>query len=151
LWRVSPFLEESGVISEFHLVLGNSLLIGLLDEFVFALPLKFSIIFIFCAGYSRMRLPAIKFSGRIMYSRTFDSVQKAAAELLQALDEKNREIVQFPFGFDIEWKPSFHKGCFSIFSCFSITADYGNSDFLLVLSLITIVALSNIIKMHLKE
>ncbi|XP_027927632.1 Werner Syndrome-like exonuclease [Vigna unguiculata] len=56
-----------------------------------------------------MRLPAIKFSGRIMYSRTFDSVQKAAAELLQALDEKNREIVQFPFGFDIEWKPSFHK------------------------------------------
>jgi len=133
------------------LVIGNSLLIRLLDEFVFAFPLKFSIIFLSCAGYSRMRFPAIKFSGRIMYSRTFDSVQKAVAKLLQALDVKNREIVQFAIGFDIEWKPSFTKGCVSIFSCFSITADYGNSDFLLVLSLITIAALSNIIKMHLKE
>ncbi|BAT86670.1 hypothetical protein VIGAN_04434400 [Vigna angularis var. angularis] len=61
-------------------------------------------------GYSRMRLSAMKFSGRIMYSRTFDSVYKAAAKLLQALDEKNREIVQSAIGFDIEWKPSFTKG-----------------------------------------
>ncbi|KAL9332843.1 hypothetical protein ACSQ67_002453 [Phaseolus vulgaris] len=61
-------------------------------------------------GYSRMRLPAIKFNGRIMYSRTFDSVEKAAAKLLQALGEKNREIVQIAIGFDIEWKPSFTKG-----------------------------------------
>jgi len=65
-----------------------------------------------------MRLPAIKFSGRIMYSRTFDSVEKAAAKLLQALDVKNREIMQIAIGFDIEWKPSFTKGCFSVFSQF---------------------------------
>jgi len=53
-----------------------------------------------------------------MYSRTFDSVEKAAAKLLQALDVKNREIMQIAIGFDIEWKPSFTKGCFSVFSQF---------------------------------
>lgn len=132
---------------KFHLVLENSLLIWLLGEFVFALPLKFSILFLTCAGYSRMRLPAIKFSGRIMYSRTFDSVHKAAAKLLQALDEKNREIVQFAIGFDIEWKPSFTKGCFSIFSLFFNNCWLRQKRFpVSVESSVTVAALSNVIK-----
>nr|KYP57014.1 Werner syndrome ATP-dependent helicase isogeny [Cajanus cajan] len=61
-------------------------------------------------GYSRMRLPVLKFSGQIMYSRTFDAVEKAAAKLLQILEERKREMMQIVIGFDIEWKPTFKKG-----------------------------------------
>ncbi|KAK7311448.1 hypothetical protein RJT34_09595 [Clitoria ternatea] len=60
--------------------------------------------------YLRMRLPVMKFSGQIMYSRTFDDVEKAATRLLKFLDEKKREMSQIAIGFDIEWKPTFTKG-----------------------------------------
>ncbi|KAL4380285.1 hypothetical protein AHAS_Ahas04G0018200 [Arachis hypogaea] len=61
-------------------------------------------------GYSRMRLPVIKFAGQIMYSRTFADVEKSAEKLLKILEEKKRQMVQIPLGFDIEWKPSFRSG-----------------------------------------
>ncbi|KAK7331450.1 hypothetical protein VNO77_25675 [Canavalia gladiata] len=61
-------------------------------------------------GYSRMRLPVMKFSGQIMYSRTFDDVDKAATKLLKILEEKKREMAQIAVGFDIEWRPTFRKG-----------------------------------------
>ncbi|XP_057757696.1 3'-5' exonuclease [Arachis stenosperma] len=63
-----------------------------------------------CQGYSRMRLPVIKFAGQIMYSRTFADVEKSAEKLLKILEEKKRQMVQIPLGFDIEWKPSFRSG-----------------------------------------
>ncbi|MED6158962.1 hypothetical protein PIB30_037934 [Stylosanthes scabra] len=63
-----------------------------------------------CQGYSRMRLPVMKFGGQIMYSRTFADVEKAAEKLLKVLEEKKRSMVQIPLGFDIEWKPSFRSG-----------------------------------------
>ena len=62
-----------------------------------------------------MRLPVMKFSGQIMYSRTFDDVEKAATKLLKILEEKKREIVQIALGFDIEWRPTFKRGWFSCF------------------------------------
>ncbi|KAL2332608.1 hypothetical protein Fmac_013821 [Flemingia macrophylla] len=61
-------------------------------------------------GYSRMRLPVLKFSGQIMYSRTFETVEKAAAKLLKILEEKKRKMMQIVIGLDIEWKPTFRKG-----------------------------------------
>ncbi|KAK7387613.1 hypothetical protein VNO78_28532 [Psophocarpus tetragonolobus] len=61
-------------------------------------------------AYSNMRLPVIKFSGQIMYSRTFDAVENAATKLLQILHEKKTQMMEFAIGFDIEWKPTFRKG-----------------------------------------
>ncbi|XP_061369169.1 3'-5' exonuclease-like [Gastrolobium bilobum] len=61
-------------------------------------------------GYSRMKLPVMKFSGQIMYSRTFSDVEKAATKLLKILEEKKKETMQIAIGLDIEWKPSFRKG-----------------------------------------
>ncbi|KAJ1406604.1 Ribonuclease H-like superfamily [Sesbania bispinosa] len=57
-----------------------------------------------------MRLPELKFSGQIMYSRTFDDVQNAITRLLKFLEEKKREMVQIAIGLDVEWRPSFQKG-----------------------------------------
>lgn len=62
-----------------------------------------------------MQLPVMKFSGQIMYSRTFDGVEKAITELLKILEEKKREMMQTAIGIDIEWRPSFKKGWFSFF------------------------------------
>ncbi|XP_027334434.1 Werner Syndrome-like exonuclease isoform X2 [Abrus precatorius] len=61
-------------------------------------------------GYSSMRLPVMKFSGEIMYSRTFDDVEKAATKLLKILEDKKREMTRIAVGFDIEWRPTFRKG-----------------------------------------
>ncbi|KAI4344949.1 hypothetical protein L6164_012124 [Bauhinia variegata] len=61
-----------------------------------------------CQG--RMRLPIFKFSGRIMYSRTANEVEKAVMDLLKTLEEKKRDMAQIVLGFDIEWKPTFLKG-----------------------------------------
>ncbi|KAJ1404615.1 Ribonuclease H-like superfamily [Sesbania bispinosa] len=56
-----------------------------------------------------MRLPELKFSGQIMYSRTFDDVQSAITRLLKFLEEKKREMVQIAIGLDVEWRPTFQK------------------------------------------
>ncbi|XP_054805681.1 3'-5' exonuclease-like [Prosopis cineraria] len=71
-------------------------------------PLSFSLSP--CQGYSKMRLPIMKFAGKIMYSKTANGVEKAALELLNVLDAKKRNIEQIALGLDIEWRPSFRRG-----------------------------------------
>lgn len=66
------------------------------------------------AASVRMRYPAMKFGGRILYSRTKMEVEKAASELLQSFKAKKGEMGQVAIGFDIEWKPTMRKGLFSI-------------------------------------
>ena len=61
-------------------------------------------------GHSGVRLPEMKFSGRINYSRTANDVNRAAIELLKIVETKNRETGQIALGFDIEWKPTFRRG-----------------------------------------
>ncbi|CAI8598009.1 unnamed protein product [Vicia faba] len=61
-------------------------------------------------GHSKMRLPVMKFCGKIMYSRTFNDVEKAVTKFLKVIEEKKREMMQIAIGFDIEWKPTFRKG-----------------------------------------
>ncbi|CAL5203628.1 unnamed protein product [Lathyrus oleraceus] len=61
-------------------------------------------------GHSKMRLPVMKFCGKIMYSRTFNDVEKAVTKFLKIIEEKKREMMQIAIGFDIEWKPTFRKG-----------------------------------------
>ncbi|CAK8567103.1 unnamed protein product [Lathyrus sativus] len=61
-------------------------------------------------GYSKMRLPVMKFCGQIMYSRTFNDVEKAVTKFLKIIEEKKREMIQIAIGFDIEWKPTFRRG-----------------------------------------
>ncbi|KAJ6691219.1 POLYNUCLEOTIDYL TRANSFERASE RIBONUCLEASE H-LIKE SUPERFAMILY PROTEIN-RELATED, partial [Salix koriyanagi] len=63
-----------------------------------------------CQGNVKMRYPAMKFGGQILYSRTSIDVEKAARELLQSLEAKKEEMDRVIIGFDIEWKPSFTKG-----------------------------------------
>lgn len=60
-----------------------------------------------------MRLPVIKFSGQIMYSRTFDDVEKSVTKFLKKLEEKKRKMLQIAIGFDIEWRPTFKRGWFN--------------------------------------
>nr|AFK40115.1 unknown [Lotus japonicus] len=57
-----------------------------------------------------MRLPVMKFSGQITYSRSFDDVQKAVTKLLEFVEEKKRAMMRIAIGFDIEWRPSFVRG-----------------------------------------
>ncbi|KAI5406442.1 hypothetical protein KIW84_052970 [Lathyrus oleraceus] len=61
-------------------------------------------------GHSKMRLPVMKFCGKIMYSRTFNDVEKAVTKFLKIIEEKKSEMMQIAIGFDIEWKPTFRKG-----------------------------------------
>ncbi|KAL3567727.1 hypothetical protein D5086_030378 [Populus alba] len=63
-----------------------------------------------CQGNVKMRYPAMKFGGQILYSRTSIEVEKAARELLQSLEAEKREMDRVIIGFDIEWKPSFTTG-----------------------------------------
>ncbi|XP_028759733.1 Werner Syndrome-like exonuclease [Neltuma alba] len=63
-----------------------------------------------CQGYSKMRLPIMKFAGKIMYSKTANGVEKAALELLNGLDAKKKNMEQIVLGLDIEWRPSFRRG-----------------------------------------
>ncbi|XP_059447969.1 3'-5' exonuclease isoform X2 [Corylus avellana] len=58
----------------------------------------------------RTRYPALKFGGRIVYSRTATEVEKAAEELLKNLEAQKRESGQVVLGLDIEWRPSFRRG-----------------------------------------
>lgn len=60
-----------------------------------------------------MRLPVMKFTGQIMYSKTANDVDKAALELLKVLEAKKGEMAQIVLGFDIEWRPSFRRGWFN--------------------------------------
>ncbi|KAE8076340.1 hypothetical protein FH972_014998 [Carpinus fangiana] len=62
------------------------------------------------AANERTRYPALKFRGRIVYSRTATEVEKAAEELLKNLEAEKRESGQVVLGFDIEWRPSFRRG-----------------------------------------
>lgn len=52
----------------------------------------------------------MNFGGRILYSRTFAEVEKAAAELLKFVETNKRETGQAILGLDIEWRPTFRKG-----------------------------------------
>ncbi|TXG72645.1 hypothetical protein EZV62_001224 [Acer yangbiense] len=62
------------------------------------------------AANPKMKYPAMRFGGQILYSRTSMEVEKAAAELLQILEAKKGETCQVPIGLDIEWKPTFARG-----------------------------------------
>ncbi|CAK7328403.1 unnamed protein product [Dovyalis caffra] len=62
-----------------------------------------------CQGSVKMRYPAMKFGGQILYSRTAIEVEKAAGELLQSLKAEKGETGPVIVGFDIEWKPTFKK------------------------------------------
>ncbi|KAG8658400.1 Werner Syndrome-like exonuclease [Manihot esculenta] len=63
-----------------------------------------------CEANTKVRYPALKFGGHIIYSRTPMEVEKAARELLQSLEAKQGEMGQVIVGFDIEWRPSFRRG-----------------------------------------
>lgn len=64
-----------------------------------------------CQGSSlRLKYPAMRFGGQILYSRTSTDVEKAAMELRRVLDANRSEAGQVTVGFDIEWKPTFRKG-----------------------------------------
>ncbi|XP_071940765.1 3'-5' exonuclease-like isoform X3 [Coffea arabica] len=60
--------------------------------------------------YQVMRYPEIAFKGRIVYSRSFDEVEKSAEELLSFVELKRRKGGQAILGFDIEWRPTFRRG-----------------------------------------
>ncbi|XP_055960868.1 3'-5' exonuclease isoform X2 [Mercurialis annua] len=60
--------------------------------------------------YVKMRYPAMKFGGKILYSRTPADVDKAARELLKSVESIRKETSSASIGFDIEWKPTFKKG-----------------------------------------
>lgn len=83
-----------------------------------------------------MRLPVMKFSGKIMYSRTFDDVEKAVTKILNFIEDKKREMMQIAIGFDIEWRPTFRRGLFSFLL-------FINSIYLIVLSLLWFLHLGN--------
>ncbi|KAJ8774367.1 hypothetical protein K2173_011616 [Erythroxylum novogranatense] len=57
-----------------------------------------------------MRYPALKFGGRIVYSRTKMEVENAAREVLRSFDVGQGIVDQVIVGFDIEWKPTFRRG-----------------------------------------
>lgn len=64
-----------------------------------------------CQGANmRLKYPAMRFGGQILYSRTSTEVEKAAMELRQILEADKSEAGQVVVGFDIEWKPTFRKG-----------------------------------------
>lgn len=82
---------------------------------------------------TRMKYPAMRFGGKILYCRTLMEVEKASKELLLALDAKKKEFCQVPLGFDVEWKAIFKRGSFisDFFSasffvriCFSFSVSY---------------------------
>ncbi|CAH2079293.1 unnamed protein product [Thlaspi arvense] len=54
--------------------------------------------------------PAMRFGGRVLYSKTASEVDKRAMQLLKVLDTKRDHSGRAIVGFDIEWRPSFRKG-----------------------------------------
>ncbi|KAK2644034.1 hypothetical protein Ddye_019229 [Dipteronia dyeriana] len=71
----------------------------------------------------KMKYPAMRFGGQILYSRTSMEVEKAAAELLQILEAKKGETCQVPIGLDIEWRPTFKTGALRKTALMQICAD----------------------------
>ena len=59
---------------------------------------------------SKMRFPALKFGGRIVYSRTASEVDRASRELAKKINSMRKGMDQITIGFDIEWKPTFRRG-----------------------------------------
>ncbi|KAK9138450.1 hypothetical protein Sjap_009044 [Stephania japonica] len=53
---------------------------------------------------------AIKFGGRVVYSRTVAEVEKATMELLESIESKGNVLDPIALGFDIEWRPTFRRG-----------------------------------------
>ncbi|KAK9140988.1 hypothetical protein Scep_010669 [Stephania cephalantha] len=53
---------------------------------------------------------AIKFKGRVVYSRTVAEVEKATTELLGTIESKGNGLDPIALGFDIEWRPTFRRG-----------------------------------------
>lgn len=74
------------------------------------LSLSIYFVLFYEAVNEKTRYPALKFGGRIVYSRTATEVEKAAEELLKNLEAEKRESGQVVLGFDIEWRPSFRRG-----------------------------------------
>ncbi|KFK36276.1 hypothetical protein AALP_AA4G101500 [Arabis alpina] len=62
-----------------------------------------------CKEKSR-NFPAMRFGGRILYSKTANEVDKRATQLLKVLETKRNDSGKAIVGFDIEWRPSFRKG-----------------------------------------
>ncbi|KAF6145810.1 hypothetical protein GIB67_028805 [Kingdonia uniflora] len=58
----------------------------------------------------KLRYPALKFEGRIVYSRTVAEVEKATTELLEFTRADKKNMDRYILGFDIEWKPTFKRG-----------------------------------------
>lgn len=56
--------------------------------------------------------PAMRFGGRILYSKTAKDVDRRAMQLLKVLETKRNESGKAIVGFDIEWRPSFRKGTY---------------------------------------
>ncbi|CAH8382660.1 unnamed protein product [Eruca vesicaria subsp. sativa] len=54
--------------------------------------------------------PAMRFGGRILYSKTASEVDRRAMQLLKVLDTKRDLSGRAFIGFDIEWRPCFRKG-----------------------------------------
>lgn len=52
----------------------------------------------------------MNFGGRIVYSRTFSEVEKAAKELWEMVQVKKQNMEQISLGLDIEWRPTFRRG-----------------------------------------
>ncbi|XP_022947132.1 Werner Syndrome-like exonuclease [Cucurbita moschata] len=63
-----------------------------------------------CRVTSKMRFPALKFGGRIVYSRTASEVDRASRELAKKINSMRKGMDQITIGFDIEWKPTFRRG-----------------------------------------
>ncbi|XP_068660505.1 3'-5' exonuclease [Aristolochia californica] len=63
-----------------------------------------------CRGNPKARFPAIKFGGRIVYSKTSAEVEKATEEILGIIETKREEFDRISLGFDMEWKPVFTRG-----------------------------------------
>ncbi|KAJ8774368.1 hypothetical protein K2173_011617 [Erythroxylum novogranatense] len=63
-----------------------------------------------CRDNVKMRYPALKFVGRIVYSRTQMEVENTAREILRSFEAREGIVDQVIVGFDIEWKPTFRRG-----------------------------------------
>lgn len=57
--------------------------------------------------------PAMRFGGKILYSKTASEVDRRAMQLLKVLDTKRDLSGRAFIGFDIEWRPSFRKGIYA--------------------------------------
>uniref|UniRef100_A0A1J3HY97 3'-5' exonuclease n=1 Tax=Noccaea caerulescens TaxID=107243 RepID=A0A1J3HY97_NOCCA len=61
-------------------------------------------------GVKSSKFPAMRFGGRIFYSKTASEVDMRATQLLRDLETKRDESGSAIVGFDVEWRPNFTKG-----------------------------------------